>query len=107
MLTWWKSEVNRSLFLCLAACRMRSSACDTLSRSVPGACFAGPHFPWPASRTVETIVSRIQFKPTGGNNPFFRGWLAPCWNDGFNPARFQLGEDTCDAVARVQCGDCD
>src|SRR5215831_7439964 len=51
------------------------------------------------TRTAETIVSRIQFEPTGGNNPFFRGWLAPCWNDGFNPARFQLGEDTCDTVA--------
>jgi hypothetical protein len=61
----------------------------------------------PASRTAETIVSRIQFEPTGGNNPFFRGWLAPCWNDGFNPARFQLGEDTCDTVAGVQRDDCD
>ena len=30
---WWKSEVNRSFFRCLATCRMRSSACDTLSRS--------------------------------------------------------------------------
>ena len=33
MLTWWRSEVNCSFFLCLAACRMRSSACDTLTRS--------------------------------------------------------------------------
>ena len=33
MLRWWKSEVNRSFFRCLAACRMRSSACDTLARS--------------------------------------------------------------------------
>ncbi len=33
MLIWWKSVVNCSFFLCLAACRMRSSACDTLSRS--------------------------------------------------------------------------
>ena len=33
--------MNRSLFLCLAACRMRSSACDTLSRLVSGPCFAG------------------------------------------------------------------
>jgi hypothetical protein len=29
---WWKSAVNFSFFLCLAACRMRSSACDTVSR---------------------------------------------------------------------------
>src|SRR5438132_2208778 len=32
-LIWWKSEVNRSFFRCLATCRMRSSACVTLSRS--------------------------------------------------------------------------
>ena len=31
-LTWCRSAVNFSFFLCLAACRMRSSACDTLSR---------------------------------------------------------------------------
>jgi hypothetical protein len=28
-----RSAVNLSFFLCLAACRMRSSACDTLARS--------------------------------------------------------------------------
>src|SRR5262249_26482573 len=33
MLTWWRSEVNRSFFLSFAACRMRASACDTLSQS--------------------------------------------------------------------------
>ena len=33
MVRWWKSAVNFSFFLCLAACRMRSSACDTLSQS--------------------------------------------------------------------------
>ena len=33
MLIWWKSAVNRSFLLCLATCRMRSSACDTLTRS--------------------------------------------------------------------------
>jgi hypothetical protein len=32
-LMWWKSVVNFSFFLCFAACRMRPSACDTLSRS--------------------------------------------------------------------------
>ena len=31
-LTWCRSAVNFSFFLCLAACRTRSSACDTLSR---------------------------------------------------------------------------
>ena len=33
MLTWWRSEVNRSFFLSFAACRMRASACDTLTQS--------------------------------------------------------------------------
>ena len=32
MLMWWRSAVNFSFFLCLAACRTRSSACDTRSR---------------------------------------------------------------------------
>ena len=32
MLIWWKSVVNFSFFLCLATCRMRSSAWDTLPR---------------------------------------------------------------------------
>src|SRR5256885_13784348 len=32
MLMWWKSAVNRSFFLSLATFRMRSSACDTLTR---------------------------------------------------------------------------
>ena len=31
-LTWWRSAVNFSFPLCLAACRTRSSACDTRSR---------------------------------------------------------------------------
>src|SRR6476469_8611432 len=32
MLMWWKSAVNFSFFLSFATFRMRSSACDTLSR---------------------------------------------------------------------------
>src|SRR5262249_49730670 len=32
MLRWWKSAVNLSFFLSLAILRMRSSACDTLTR---------------------------------------------------------------------------
>ncbi len=32
MLIWWKSAVNLSFFLSFATCRMRSSACDTLTR---------------------------------------------------------------------------
>jgi len=50
-------------------------------------------------------VSFLQFEPTGGNNPSFRRLFAPRWNDGFNPARSQLGEDTREVVGRVQRGD--
>ena len=32
MLMWCRSAVNFSFFLCLAACRMRASACDTVPR---------------------------------------------------------------------------
>ena len=39
--------MNRSFFLCLAACRMRPSARDTLSRFCAGTWFAGPHSLWP------------------------------------------------------------
>ena len=37
--------MNRSFFLCLAACRMRSSACDTLSRSCARRVLCWPAFP--------------------------------------------------------------
>ena len=42
---WWKSEVNFSFFLCLATFRMRSSACDTLSRSCAQYVLCWPVFP--------------------------------------------------------------
>ena len=42
---WWRSAVNFSFFLCLAACRMRSSACDTLSRSCARRVLCWPAFP--------------------------------------------------------------
>src|SRR4051794_12979729 len=42
---WWKSAVNCSFFLCLAACRMRSSAWDTLSRFCARRVLCCPAFP--------------------------------------------------------------
>ena len=45
METWWRSDVNRSLFLCFAACRMRSTACDTLARSCARSVLCWPAFP--------------------------------------------------------------
>src|SRR5271155_775556 len=44
---WWRSEVNCSFFLCLAAFRTRSSAWITRARlCVRCICFVGPRFPW-------------------------------------------------------------
>ena len=49
---WWRSAVNFSFFLCLAACRMRSSACDT----VPQLC-ARPVLCWLAFPLASTLGS--------------------------------------------------
>src|SRR5712672_2538783 len=43
--TWCRSEVNLSFFPCLAACRTRSSACDTLARSCARRVLCWPAFP--------------------------------------------------------------
>jgi hypothetical protein len=45
MLMWWESAVNRSFFLCLATCRMRSNACGTRSRSCARRVLCWPAFP--------------------------------------------------------------
>ena len=57
MLTWWRSEVNCSFFLCLAACRMRSSACDTLSRFCARHVVCWSTFPLaPALRSISSAA---------------------------------------------------
>src|SRR5215472_883770 len=45
MLIWWKSAVNLSFFLSFATCRMRSSACDTLTRLCARRVLCWPAFP--------------------------------------------------------------
>ena len=57
-LMWWRSEVNRSFFLCLAACRMRSSASDTLSRFCARHVVCWPTFPLaPALRSIDSAAN--------------------------------------------------
>src|SRR5712692_2926368 len=54
---WWKSAVNRSFLLCFAACRTRSSACDTLSRSCARRVLCWPAFPSvPALRSTRSAA---------------------------------------------------
>ena len=51
--------MNRSFFLCLAACRMRSSACDTLSRFCARHVVCWSTFPLaPALRSVGSAANR-------------------------------------------------
>jgi hypothetical protein len=52
-LMWWRSAVNFSFFLSLATFRMRSSACDTLSRLCVRRVLCWPAFPLvPALRST-------------------------------------------------------
>src|SRR5215813_2302275 len=44
MLRWWKSDVNFSSFLCLAACRTRSSACVTRTQPCVRCVLCSPAF---------------------------------------------------------------
>src|SRR5216684_3211003 len=45
MLMWWKSAMNLSFFLSLATFRMRSNACDTLTRLCARHVLCWPAFP--------------------------------------------------------------
>jgi hypothetical protein len=60
---WWKSAVNLSFFLSLATFRMRSSACDTLTRLCARHVLCWPHFPWspPWAPLAGCTVSRGDF----------------------------------------------
>ena len=49
---WWRSAVNLSFFRCLATCRTRSSACDTLARSCARRVLC-----WPAFSLVAALGS--------------------------------------------------
>ena len=61
-LRWWRSAVNFSFFLCLAACRMRSSACDTLSRSCARRVLCWPAFPLaPALGSTGSAAGSLRF----------------------------------------------
>jgi hypothetical protein len=81
--------VNRSFFLCLAACRMRSSACDTLSR-----CCARRVLCWPTFPLVPALGSTGS---AAGGPALFVGFTAtmaesdfpcPCViGDGSSPSR--------------------
>ena len=60
-LTWWKSAVNLSFFLSLAAFRMRSSACDTLSRLCVRRVLCWPAFPLvPALRSTGSAAGLLR-----------------------------------------------
>ena len=58
---WWKSAVNLSFFLSLAAFRMRSSACDTLARLCVRRVLCWPAFPLvPALRSTGSAAGSLR-----------------------------------------------
>src|SRR5262249_38924168 len=65
MLMWWRSAVNFSFFLCLAACRTRSNACDTRSRPCVRCVLCWLAFPMRTGggcRTADREISRFPRK---------------------------------------------
>jgi hypothetical protein len=89
MLMWWRSDVNFSFFLAFAACRMRSSACDTLTRLCARHVLCWPAFPLvPALGSTGSAADRsalfVGFTATMAESDFPR----PCIiGSGSSPSR--------------------
>jgi hypothetical protein len=75
---WWRSAVNFSFFLSLATFRMRSSACDTLSRHCVRHVLCWSAFP--SVHALRSTGSAACFSPagraTGGPSALFAGFVA-------------------------------
>ena len=89
ILRWWKSAVNLSFFLCLATCRTRSSAWDTLSRSCARRVLCWLTFPSvPALRSTNSAASRLTlfvgFTATMAGSDFSCPYIS---GDGSSPSR--------------------
>src|SRR5947199_5612204 len=78
MLMCWKSVVNLSFFLSLATFRMRSSACDTLSRLCVRRVLCWPAFPLaPALRSTGSAAFSFAADRSGaGCSALFAGFPA-------------------------------
>src|SRR6516225_12141029 len=84
MLIWWKSAVNLSFFLSLATVRMRSSACDTLSRLCVRRVLCWSAFPSvPAlGSTGSAACGSPAGRAAGGPSTLFAGFTATmAWSD--------------------------
>ena len=95
---WWRSEVNRSFFLCLAACRMRPSAVTRFPGSVPGTWFAGGSFPLASAlRSTGSAASRpalfTSFAATIAESDFPRPYII---GYGSSPSRCEPERFVCD-----------
>ena len=78
MLMWWKSAVNLSFFLSLATFRMRSSACDTLTRLCVRHVLCWSAFPLvPAlGSTGSAALAPPQIAPQQAASALFAGFTA-------------------------------
>ena len=75
---WWKSAVSLSFFLSLATLRMRSSACDTLTRLRVRHVLCWSAFPLvPAlGSTGSAAVGSVADRSTAGCSTLFAGFTA-------------------------------
>src|SRR6266700_3833320 len=88
---WWRSVVNFSFFLCLAACRMRSSACDTVARFCARSVLCWLAFPSaPALGSTDSAADRsalfVGFTATTAGSDFSRSCII-----GYGSSPFRCG----------------
>ena len=83
---WWKSAVNLSFFLSLATFRMRSSACDTLTRLCARHVLCWPAFPLvPAlGSTGSAAVGSAADCSAAGCSALFAGFTATMTESDFS-----------------------
>ena len=86
MLIWWKSAVNLSSFLSLATFRMRSSACDTLTRLCARHVLCWPAFPLVSAlgSTGSAAVGSAADRSAAGGSALFAGFTATMMESDFS-----------------------
>src|SRR5215471_10379094 len=86
MLMWWKSAVNRYFFLSLATFRMRSSACDTLTRLCARHVLCWSAFPLVSAlgSTGSAVVGSAADCSTAGRATLFTGFAATMTESDFS-----------------------
>ena len=104
-LMWCRSAVNFSFFLCLAACRMRSSARDTVSRLCARPVLLLARIPLGlalgSDRLRSGSIRFVRRLPSCCGRIFRADCLRPrIIGDGSSPSRCRIRQSTCPPVGR-------